>query len=216
MTMAAAVEGRTAQTPAWSEPGRIAAVDILAVLGQAETIWREFEEQQQSHTPYQRFDFLASWQRQVGDRDGLRPFIVIATDAERRPLLLLPLGRRYGMNIANFMGGKHSTFNMALWNGEFAATATRSDMEALISMIAQRREADVLALHRQPLRWRDQPHPIALLPSAGCDCAYEPRAGFRGLPFGFSSDVLRSSITPSMVLYPCIMKRSSSFSSASV
>jgi CelD/BcsL family acetyltransferase involved in cellulose biosynthesis len=197
MTMAAAVEGRTAQTPAWSEPGRIAAVDILAVLGQAETIWREFEEQQQSHTPYQRFDFLA-------------------TDAERRPLLLLPLGRRYGMNIANFMGGKHSTFNMALWNGEFAATATRSDMEALISMIAQRREADVLALHRQPLRWRDQPHPIALLPSAGCDCAYEPRAGFRGLPFGFSSDVLRSSITPSMVLYPCVMKRSSSFSSASV
>src|SRR5258705_6549979 len=162
MTMAAAVEGRTAQTPAWSEP---AAVDILAVLGQAETIWREFEEQQQSHTPYQRFDFLASWQRQVGDRDGLRPFIVIATDAERRPLLLLPLGRRYGMNIANFMGSKHSTFNMALWNGEFAATATRSDMEALISMIAQRREADVLALHRQPLRARP----------ASSDCAAAQR-----------------------------------------
>jgi hypothetical protein len=58
MTMAAAIEGRTAQTPAWSKPSRIAAVDILAVLGQAETIWREFEEQQQSHTPYQRFDFI--------------------------------------------------------------------------------------------------------------------------------------------------------------
>jgi hypothetical protein len=45
------------------------------------------------------------------------------------------------------MGGKHATFNMALWNGEFAASATRSDMEALISMVAQRGEADVLALH---------------------------------------------------------------------
>jgi CelD/BcsL family acetyltransferase involved in cellulose biosynthesis len=160
-------EARTARTQTRSKPSRIAAIDILADLGQAETIWREFEERQQSHTPYQRFDFLASWQRQVGERDGLRPFVVITTDAERRPLLPLPLGRRHSMNIANFMGGKHSTFNMALWNGEFAATATRSDMKALISMIAQRREADVPAPHRQPLRWRDQPNPIALLPNAG-------------------------------------------------
>jgi CelD/BcsL family acetyltransferase involved in cellulose biosynthesis len=103
----------------------------------------------ESHTPYQRYDFVAAWQRQVGERNGVRPFIVIASDAEHRPLLLLPLalGRRHGINIANFMGGKHATFNMALWNGEFAASATRSDMEALISMVAQRGEADVLALH---------------------------------------------------------------------
>jgi CelD/BcsL family acetyltransferase involved in cellulose biosynthesis len=174
MTMAAAIEGRTAQTPARSQPSRVAAVDIFADLGQAEPIWRELEEWQQSHTPYQRFDFLAAWQRQVGERAGLRPFIAIATDAERRPLLLLPLalGRRHGINIANFMGGKHSTFNMALWNGEFAASATRSDVEALISMIAQHREADVLALHQQPLRWRDQPNPMALLPhqASANDC----------------------------------------------
>src|SRR5882757_1134645 len=166
MTMAAAIEGRTAQTPAWSKPGRVAAVDVFADFGQVEAIWRELEERQQSHTPYQRFDVLAAWQRQVGERDGVRPFIVIASDAERRPLLLLPLalGRRHGINIANFMGGKHSTFNMALWNGEFAASAIRSDMEALISMVAQHGEADVLALHQQPLRWRNQPNPMALLP----------------------------------------------------
>jgi CelD/BcsL family acetyltransferase involved in cellulose biosynthesis len=174
MTMAAAIEGRTAQTPAWSKPGRVAAVDIFADLSQAEAIWRELEERQQSHTPYQRFDFLAAWQRQVGERDGVRPFIVIASDAERRPLLLLPLvlGRRHGISIANFMGGKHSTFNMPLWNGEFAASATGSDMEALISMVTQHGEADVLALHQQPLRWRNQPNPMALLPhqSSANDC----------------------------------------------
>ena len=60
MTMAAAIEGRTAQTPAWSKPCRVAAVDIFADLGQAEAIWRELEERQQFHTPYQRFDFLAA------------------------------------------------------------------------------------------------------------------------------------------------------------
>src|SRR5258705_13183413 len=141
MTMAAAIEGRTAQTPAWSKPSRIAAVDIFADLGQAELIWRELEERQQSHTPYQRFDFLVAWQRQVGERDGLRPFIVIATDAEHRPLLLLPLavGRRHGMNIANFMGGQHSTFNMAGWDGGIAGNAAQGRIGRPDFMNPQRR-----------------------------------------------------------------------------
>jgi CelD/BcsL family acetyltransferase involved in cellulose biosynthesis len=183
MTMAAAIESRTAQAGTWSKPSRIASVDIVADLGRAETIWRKLEERQQSHTPYQRFDFLSAWQRQVGEREGLRPLIVIATDAEQRPLLLLPLalGRKHGVNIASFMGGKHSTFNMALWDGEFAASATRADMEALIAGIAACAGADVLALYQQPLHWRDQPNPMALLahqPSAN-DCpllAIEPGA----------------------------------------
>ncbi|HKS20538.1 MAG TPA: GNAT family N-acetyltransferase [Bradyrhizobium sp.] len=166
MTMAAAIEGRTARTSAQTEPSRVAAVDIVADLGRAEPIWRGLEAQQPFHTPYQRFDFLAAWQRQVGEREGLRPFIVIAADAERRPLLLLPLayGRRHGVNIASFMGDKHATFNMALWNGEFAASATRSDMETLVSMISAHGDADVLALHQQPPLWRNVSNPMALLP----------------------------------------------------
>jgi CelD/BcsL family acetyltransferase involved in cellulose biosynthesis len=166
MTMAAAIESRTAQATDWSKPSRIASVDIVADLGRAETIWRDLEQRQAFHTPYQRFDFLAAWQRQVGEREGLRPFIVTATDAEQRPLLLLPLalGRKYGVNVAYFMGGKHSTFNMALWDGEFAASATQADLEALIAGIAARAEADVLALYQQPLHWRDQANPMAQLP----------------------------------------------------
>ncbi len=166
MTMAAAIESRTAQATNWSKPSRIASVNTVADLSQAETIWRGLEAWQPSHTPYQRFDFLAAWQRQVGEREGLRPFIVTATDAEQRPLLLLPLalGRKHGVNVASFMGGKHSTFNMALWDGEFAASATQADMEALIAGIAARAEADVLALYQQPLHWRNQSNPMALLP----------------------------------------------------
>src|ERR1700728_2665502 len=115
MTMAAAIESRTA-APAWSKASRIASVDTLGDLGQAETIWRRLEDPQQFSTPYQRFDFLAPWQRLVGERENLRPFIVIAYDIERRPLLLLPLtvGQEHGIRIARFMGGKHTNFNMAL------------------------------------------------------------------------------------------------------
>jgi CelD/BcsL family acetyltransferase involved in cellulose biosynthesis len=79
------------------------------------------------------------------------------------------------------MGGKHSTFNMALWDREFAASATQADLDGLIAAISQRAEADVLALHQQPARWRDLTNPLALLPHqpSANDCpllAIEPGA----------------------------------------
>ena len=173
MTMAAAIESRMGQAPAWSKSSRIASVEILHDLADAETVWRGLEAQQLS-TPYQRFDFLSTWHREVGEREGLQPFIVIAHDTERHPLLLLPLALRHehGVRLACFMGGKHATFNMALCDRDFAAAATQADLDTLVSAISARSEADVLALTRQPLRWRDLPNPMALLPSQPCanDC----------------------------------------------
>ncbi len=173
MTMAAAIESRTADAPAWSKTSRIASVDFLDDLSQAETIWRSLEHQQH-FTPYQRIDFLRPWQQLVGEREGLRPFIVIAYDHARRPLLLLPLAlyQAHGFRIACFMGGKHANFNMALWDRDFATAATRADLDALISAIRARSEADVLAFSQQPLTWRDLPNPMALLPrqASANDC----------------------------------------------
>jgi CelD/BcsL family acetyltransferase involved in cellulose biosynthesis len=166
MTMAAAIESRTAEAPAWSKASRIASIDILGDLGQAETIWRHLEDQQHVSTPYQRFDFLGPWQRLVGERKNFRPFIVVAYDVERWPLLLLPLVLRQerGVRVASFMGGKHATFNMALWDRDFAAAATRADLDTLISAIRVRSEADVLAFNQQPRSWRDLRNPMAMLP----------------------------------------------------
>jgi CelD/BcsL family acetyltransferase involved in cellulose biosynthesis len=166
MTMAAAIENRSADADAWPKPHTIAAVEIAKDLATAEEIWRGLERAQTLLTPYQRFDFLSSWQREVGEREGLTPFIVIGYDPERRPLLLLPLALRhaYGARCAGFMGGKHSTFNMALFDRDFAAAATQADLDGVIAAIAKACEADVLALHQQPLCWRDLPNPLALLP----------------------------------------------------
>jgi CelD/BcsL family acetyltransferase involved in cellulose biosynthesis len=167
MTITAAIESRTAEAKAWSRANRIASVEILHDLSRAETIWRGLEDQQQFSTPFQRFDFLSPWQRQVGEREGVLPFIIIAYDAEHRPLLLLPLAlrHRHGVRTACFMGHKHATFNMALWNRDFAASATADDLTALISKTRERSAADVLALNQQPLRWGDLPNPMALLPN---------------------------------------------------
>jgi CelD/BcsL family acetyltransferase involved in cellulose biosynthesis len=166
MTTAAAIQSQTAEATAWSKASRIASVDILSDLGQAETIWRILERPPHFSTPYQRFDFLATWQRKVAEREGLLPFIVVAHDTERRPLLLLPLvlGHEHGVRTASFMGGKHTTFNMALWDTKFAASATTPDLDALVSGVRARSDVDVLALHRQPVRWRDLPNPMAMLP----------------------------------------------------
>jgi CelD/BcsL family acetyltransferase involved in cellulose biosynthesis len=42
------------------------------------------------------------------------------------------MGMESGVRIARFMGGKHTTFNMALWQRDFAASATRADLDALL------------------------------------------------------------------------------------
>jgi CelD/BcsL family acetyltransferase involved in cellulose biosynthesis len=174
MTMAAAIESRTADAPARSRTSRIARVDIVADLDRAEPIWRRLQDPAQLFTPYQRFDLLANWQRQVGSRENAVPFIVIAYDGEGRPLVLLPLALtlQHGVRVASFMGGKHTTFNMALWDREFAKEATAADLAALLSGIRTRSAADALALTQQPLLWRDISNPFAGLPrqSSVNDC----------------------------------------------
>ena len=166
MTMAAAIESRTAGASAWSASSRIATVDIFTDLTQAEPVWRSLELQRHLSTPYQRFDFLRPWQQMVGAREGLQPLVVVAYDRDRAPLLLLPLviKRAWGARIAHFMGGKHATFNMALWNRDFATVASRADLKVVFAAIRERGRADALAFHQQPLAWQDLPNPMGLLP----------------------------------------------------
>jgi CelD/BcsL family acetyltransferase involved in cellulose biosynthesis len=172
--MAAATESQPSEAHAWPKSSVVARVDILHDPSQAERVWRSFEDQQQFSTAYQRFDFLTTWQRLVGARENFQPFIVMAYDTNNRPLLLLPLTlrREHGVRIARFMGGKHANLNMALWDKEFAAEATRTDLDALVSAIRERAVADVLVLTQQPLRWRELTNPLALLPhqASANDC----------------------------------------------
>jgi CelD/BcsL family acetyltransferase involved in cellulose biosynthesis len=166
MTLVAAIESRTADAPARSQASRIASIEIITELDAAEQVWRAFEGRAPFATPYQRFDFLNPWQRRVGVSENAQASIVVAYDGERRPLMLLPLTlrRQFGVSIASFMGGKHSTFNMPLWDAGFAREATASDIATLIARWRERGDADLLVLTQQPLRWQDQDNPFALLP----------------------------------------------------
>jgi CelD/BcsL family acetyltransferase involved in cellulose biosynthesis len=174
MTMAAAIESRTAGAPARSTASRIARIDIVTDLARAEPVWRALEDEAQFSTPYQRFDLLGPWQLQVGARENAIPLIVIAYDGERRPLLLMPLTRtrEHGVRVARFMGGKHTSFNMALWDRDFAREITSADLAEMLSALRTHDVADVLALTQQPRHWHDILNPFATLPKQPCanDC----------------------------------------------
>jgi len=58
MTMAAAIDSRTAEAASRSTPGRIAQVDIVGDFGSAERVWRNLEMSGQLLSAYQRLDFL--------------------------------------------------------------------------------------------------------------------------------------------------------------
>ena len=164
MTMAAVMETPVAMATA----SRIARVDVISDFSAAEAIWRSLETSEQLSTPYQRFDFQSAWQTHIGVQEGLKPFIVIAYDAAHQPLMLLPLAvsRENGMRVAGYLGGKHVTFNMPLFRRDFAAQATKADIDALLHGIQQHSETvDVLALVRQPKSWIGIDNPLALLPS---------------------------------------------------
>jgi CelD/BcsL family acetyltransferase involved in cellulose biosynthesis len=165
MTMAAAIESQSASTPSGPTSLRIARIDILHDVDAAETAWRALEADDQFSTPYQRFDFLKAWQANVGVSEDLQPFIVVATSADGKPLLLLPLamGRENGANVVRFLGGKHTTFNMGLWQRDFASSVTKADLDTVLSAIHDH-GADVLAFTQQPRSWMGLANPMTLLP----------------------------------------------------
>jgi CelD/BcsL family acetyltransferase involved in cellulose biosynthesis len=147
--------------------GRFVRVEVFDDMAAAEPFWRALERDDAWATPYQRFDLLAAWQRHVGTRIGIVPFIITGCDAAGRPLFLWPFGRKQlgPLNLAGFLGSKHASFNVGLWRRDLAAAIGEGDIHALMARIAAgRAPIDLITLHDQPLRWAGLANPFALLP----------------------------------------------------
>jgi CelD/BcsL family acetyltransferase involved in cellulose biosynthesis len=165
---AAADDGRTA---------RIAAVELHREFATAEPVWRRLESEDAVATPYQKYDFLAAWQRHVGFRQSMQPLIAAAYDSGGRPLLLWPLGcrARGPFRVAEFLGGKHANTNFGLWNRDFLAGVAPADLRFVIERIAADGGGiDLMALHRQPASWSGFANPLLSLPhqASASDCCH--------------------------------------------
>ena len=151
-----------------ASPGApLAHVRIFDSFAETEAIWRGLEAAGELATPFQRYDFIAAWQRHVGARIGVKPCPIVVCDDKERAVGLLPLVLRSvgGATVASFPGGKHVTFNMPVWRRDFAASATAECMQTLPQLIAQADPSiDALALTRQPEQWDGLSNPMAMLP----------------------------------------------------
>jgi CelD/BcsL family acetyltransferase involved in cellulose biosynthesis len=160
-------QGQNDPAPAAARDGTIAAVEVFEDLAAAEPIWRRLEQLCPLATPYQRFDLLAAWQRHVGARSGVVPFLVVGFDAAGEPAFLWPFGRKQigPLAIVQFLGFKHANFNVGLWRRDAAAAITGHDLQAIFERIASAGYAvDVLALFRLPATWDGAANPFLLLP----------------------------------------------------
>ena len=143
---------------------RVATVKVFDDLAAAEPHWRALEEGPALATPYQYYDFLKHWQHHVGAVEGVTPFIVVAFDEAGDPLFLWPLGRRRagGLQVVEFLGGKHANFNMGVWRRDAVARITATELRTVLGQLAG--HADILALINQPLTWAGTTNPLGLLP----------------------------------------------------
>ncbi|WP_168192891.1 GNAT family N-acetyltransferase [Undibacter mobilis] len=161
--------------PAPQGAPRIARVEIVRDMAAARPHWLALQHAACFMTPYQAFDFLDLWQRHIGAGGGVEPCIVIGFDAGNAPLFLLPLGRHAaaGLKTIEFLGGKHSNFNMGLWRADVLASITADDLRDVFAHLSG--EADVISLGNQPLMWAGRDNPLALLPHQP-----SPSFGFSG------------------------------------
>jgi CelD/BcsL family acetyltransferase involved in cellulose biosynthesis len=157
---------------------RIVRVDIIEDIATAEPHWRALEQGKCLATAYQRYDFLKLWQRHIGTPAGITPFIVVGFNAKGTALFLWPFGRRKlaGLRVVEFLGGKHTNFNMGLWHRDVVAGIEADALRGALGHLAGR--ADMLKLTNQPLTWGGTTNPFALLPQQ------------RAANFGFSGALI--------------------------
>jgi CelD/BcsL family acetyltransferase involved in cellulose biosynthesis len=140
----------------------LARVAVFRSMAEAEPHWRALENAGALMSAYQRFDFMAAWQRHLGSAEGVTPAIVVGFDAVNVPLVVLPLGmRRFGeLKIVGFLGGKHVNFNLGLWRRDFVAGADANVLDRLAKALG----ADALVLRNQPHEWQGIRNPLSLWP----------------------------------------------------
>jgi CelD/BcsL family acetyltransferase involved in cellulose biosynthesis len=94
--VAAPVDVRSAVAAAPSErtrdiPPRFS-IQIFSELGAVEAEWRQFERTADC-TAFQSFDWLAAWQKHVGERRRARPIVAVGRFAEGDIAFIAPLLR---------------------------------------------------------------------------------------------------------------------------
>jgi CelD/BcsL family acetyltransferase involved in cellulose biosynthesis/predicted ATP-grasp superfamily ATP-dependent carboligase len=90
-------------------------------LDAVESEWRRFE-QIADCTAFQSFDWLATWHRHIGRRDGVRPAIVVGSYADGQTAFILPLAiaSKLGIKQLCWFGQRQCDYNAPLLARDFS------------------------------------------------------------------------------------------------
>ncbi|HEV7327893.1 MAG TPA: GNAT family N-acetyltransferase [Bosea sp. (in: a-proteobacteria)] len=160
---------------------RVVAGSDLAAL---EADWRALEAEALV-TPYQSYDWVRPFAATIGRAERMEFRFVRVEDSQGGLLALFPLviTRRLGTRFAEFIGGKHANYHMALYQPDFAGTLDTAATQLLLQEIgAAIGGIDALFLINQPTAWQGIANPPAGLaagqsPSRAYKLALDPGDG---------------------------------------
>jgi len=131
-----------------SEIPAILNLSIHNGLDAVEAEWRRFE-QVADCTPFQTFDWLATWQRHIGLRDGVRPVIAVGSFADRATAFMLPLAvepQRAARRLC-WLGQDLSDYNAPLLARDFSQRVTPDRFRAAWRELEGRMQCDPMLRH---------------------------------------------------------------------
>jgi len=138
-------------------------------LDAVEREWRPFQAEADG-TVFQSFEWLSTWQRHIGAREGVRPVVVIGRSADRKLLFLLPLAVQptgfvrelvwLGMELCDYTG--------PLLGPDFAARVSpetfASIWDQVLQMLSSQIGFDLIRLEKMPGSVGAQANPMLCLP----------------------------------------------------
>jgi CelD/BcsL family acetyltransferase involved in cellulose biosynthesis len=100
-------------------------IHIHSDLNTIESEWRRFERVADC-TAFQTFDWLATWQRHIGERQGVRPVIVVGRFGDGDIAFIVPLGVERGALARRlcWLGQDLCDYNAPLLARDFSARVT--------------------------------------------------------------------------------------------
>jgi CelD/BcsL family acetyltransferase involved in cellulose biosynthesis len=145
-------------------------IAIHESLDAIESDWRAFERQADG-TVFQSFDWLACWQRHIGERDGATPAIVVGRDATGAIQFILPLAVQAGRltRELTWLGSDLCDYNAPLLAPGFGARIDRSGFLSLWRVISERLQSnpclqfDLVRLTKMPDKVGTQNNPMLYL-----------------------------------------------------
>jgi CelD/BcsL family acetyltransferase involved in cellulose biosynthesis len=142
-----------------------ARVEVLTQFRKAESLWREMVQQGAICSRYQHYSWMSSWWSHAGNAREATPHIAVLKDETGKPALLLPLLRmRMGpIHVGFFIGGKHTNFNLPVWQPQLLKQPAMGLGTLIEGLRAQGPRIDLLILLNQPAIWRGVANPMLQL-----------------------------------------------------